>query len=156
MSTAALIEQILRPDAEVDETAVDALHALLDDDAIASANPLGIAEAAHVVRLSPHTLRYYEKEGLVHPARDDSGYRSYGPEDLRRLVFLTRMRLSGMPMGTLKRYVGLVEQGPATEPERRAMMLEHREHIRLQLRELTLALAATDYKIRAYGGAPTD
>ena len=64
------------------------------------------------------------------------------------------MRASGMTIRDLKRYVALVEPGPETKPERRAIMLEQRERIRRQLRELTLALDATEYKIRSYGGAP--
>ena len=35
-------------------------------------------------------------------------------------------------------------------------MLAHRDRIRQRLRELTLALEATEYKIAAYGGAPGD
>jgi hypothetical protein len=64
------------------------------------------------------------------------------------------MRVSGMSMADLRRYVALADQGPGTEPERREMMLAHRDWIRQRLRELTLALEATEYKIAAYGGAP--
>jgi trans-aconitate methyltransferase len=70
--------------------------------------------------------------------------------------FLTRMRVSGMTMAELRRYVALADQGPGTEPERREMMLAHRDRIRQRLRELTLALEATEYKIAAYGGTPGD
>ena len=104
--------------------------------------------------LPASTLRYYEAAGLVCPARNRAGRREYGPSDLRRLIFITRMRASGMTMRDLQRYVALAEQGPETEPERRAIMIEQRERIRRQLRELTLALDATEYKIRRYGGAP--
>jgi DNA-binding transcriptional MerR regulator len=134
---------------------VTAVHALVDDSVIdPDAPPLSVAEAARLLGLSPHTLRYYEQEGLVRPARNASGYRGYSAADLRRLIFLTRMRVSGMPMADLRRYVALVDQGPGTEPERREMMLAHRDWIRQRLRELTLALEATEYKIAAYGGAP--
>ena len=67
--------------------------------------------------------------GLVRPARNASGYREYSAFDLRRLVFLTRMRLSGMTMQDLKRYIALVEQGPSTIPERRRIMLDQRDRI---------------------------
>jgi DNA-binding transcriptional MerR regulator len=66
------------------------------------------------------------------------------------------MRVSGMTMADLRRYVALADQGPGTELERRARMLAHRDRIRQRLRELTLALEATEYKIAAYGGAPGD
>jgi DNA-binding transcriptional MerR regulator len=118
------------------------------------APPASVTAAAKLVGLSPHTLRYYEQEGLVRPGRNAAGYREYSAADLRRLVFLTRMRMSGMSMRDLKRYIALVEQGPATEPQRRDIMLEQRDRIRRQLRELTLSLEATEYKLRTYGGHP--
>ncbi|MBP6685967.1 MAG: MerR family transcriptional regulator [Leucobacter sp.] len=116
--------------------------------------PVGITEAAAIVGLTAHTLRYYEQQGLVSPARNSAGYREYSSGALRRLVFLARMRVSGMPMRELRRYIGLVEVGDATIPDRRAMMRAQRDRIRLQLRELELSLEATDFKIRTYDGHP--
>ena len=158
MATEALIRQLT--DDSQGRTAGDtiaAVHALVDGSVIdPEAAPLSVAEAARLLGLSPHTLRYYEQEGLVRPARNASGYREYSAAHLRRLIFLTRMRVSGMAMADLRRYVTLADQGPATEPERREMMLAHRDQIRRRLRELTLALEATEYKIATYGGAPGD
>jgi DNA-binding transcriptional MerR regulator len=155
MATEALIESILAAGDGPSSSAIDALHELLDDATIeAAAMPKGIAAAARLVGLSTHTLRYYEQEGLVRPARNASGYREYSAFDLRRLVFLTRMRLSGMTMADLKRYILLVEQGPSTIPERRRIMLDQRDRITRQIRELGLALETTEYKIRVYDGHP--
>lgn len=157
MATDTLIRQLTGDDT-AGRTAGDtvmAVHALTDDSVIdPDAAPVGVAEAAALLGLSAHTLRYYEHEGLVRPARNASGYRAYRAADLRRLVFLTRMRVSGMTMQELRHYVELADRGPVTEPERRDMMLAHRERIRQRLRELTLALEATEYKIATYGGAP--
>ena len=155
MATEALVERILATGDDPPTSVVDAVHELVDDSTIdASAAPKGVAEAAEFVGLSTHTLRYYEQQGLVRPARNASGYREYSASDLRRLVFLTRMRLSGMTMRDLKRYIALVEQGASTIPERRRIMLDQRGRIRRRLRELTLALETTEYKIRAYNGHP--
>lgn len=155
MATEALIERILAASEGPSSSAIDALHDLLDDATIeASTVPKTVAEAARLVGLSTHTLRYYEQEGLVRPARNASGYREYSAFDLRRLVFLTRMRLSGMTMTDLKRYILLVEQGPSTIPERRRIMLDQRDRITRQIRELGLALETTEYKIRVYDGHP--
>lgn len=152
MTTRDLVEQLLTRTADApDADTVDILHDLLDDSTVNQTDPpLGISDAAALVGLSTHTLRYYEDQGLVTPSRDPVGYRTYTASDLRRLVFLTRMRLSGMGMAELRRYVTLVEQGDATVPERRAIMVAQRDRIRRQLRELTLALETTEYKIRVY------
>ncbi|MEU1643294.1 MerR family transcriptional regulator [Micromonospora zamorensis] len=113
-----------------------------------------VAEAARLVGLSTHTLRYYEQERLVRPARNASGYREYSASDLRRLVFLTRMRLSGMTMTDLKRYISLVEQGPEHRHGRRRIMRDQHDRITRQIRELRLALETTEYKICVYDGHP--
>ena len=55
-----------------------------------------IATTAEYLGISAHTLRYYERAGLVKVGRDASGYRLYDAAAVRRLVFITRMRVSGM------------------------------------------------------------
>jgi DNA-binding transcriptional MerR regulator len=153
MATEALVNRILA--IGDDASLIDALHGLQDDSTIDElATPMSVAVAADSVGLSPHTLRYYEQQGLVSPTRNSSGYREYSATDLRRLVFLTRMRLSGMTMHDLRRYIALVEQGASTIPERRRIMHEQRDRIRRRMRELTLALETTEYKICTYGGHP--
>ena len=109
-----------------------------------------IATTADRLGVSAHTLRYYERIGLVRVERDASGYRRYDATAVRRLVFLTRMRTSGMTISNLQRYVDMVEAGRDTVPERLALLTEHREGLRARIDELRLALAATEYKIAAY------
>ena len=109
-----------------------------------------IATTADRLGISAHTLRYYERIGLVRVGRDASGRRRYDAAAVRRLVFLTRMRTSGMTIRDLRRYVDMVEAGRDTVPERLAMLTEHRDGLRARIDELRLALAATEYKIAAY------
>lgn len=113
---------------------------------------VSIAEAAEVTGLTAHTLRYYERIGLVRVGRDAAGHRSYDRHALGRVVFITRLRLSDMPISTISHYLDLVEQGEHTAPQRLALMEEHRAMIQRQLRDLQAALAVTDYKITRYGG----
>ncbi len=56
-------------------------------------------------------------------------------------------------MRDLQHYVTLVDRGAETEPERLDMLVEHRDTIRRQIRELQLSLVATEYKIATYGGS---
>ena len=109
-----------------------------------------IATTADRLGVSAHTLRYYERIGLVRVERDPSGRRRYDAASVRRLMFLTRMRTSGMPIRDLRHYIELVEAGRDTVPERLALLTEHREGLRSRIDELRLALAATEYKIAAY------
>ena len=76
---------------------------------------LSIAEAARDRRLSPHTLRYYERAGLLDAVpRDGGGRRRYTEADLDRVLFLQRMRRTGMPIRVLREYVALVRQGDSS------------------------------------------
>ncbi|NEA37156.1 MerR family transcriptional regulator [Streptomyces sp. SID13031] len=113
---------------------------------------LTIAEAAAATGLTAHTLRYYERVGLIVAGRDEAGHRQYDQEALARVVFITRLRLSDMSISTISHYMDLVLQGEQTAPERLALMQEHRATIQRRLRELQAALAVTDYKIITYGG----
>ena len=109
-----------------------------------------IATTADHLGVSAHTLRYYERIGLVQVERDASGYRRYDAAGVRRLVFFTRMRTSGMSIRDLQRYVDRVEAGRDTVPERLTLLTEHRDGLRARIDELRLALAATEYKIATY------
>ena len=109
-----------------------------------------IATTADHLGVSAHTLRYYERIGLVQVERDASGYRRYDAAGVRRLVFLTRMRTSGMSIRDLQRYVDMAEAGRDTVPERLTLLTEHRDGLRARIDELRLALATTEYKIATY------
>jgi DNA-binding transcriptional MerR regulator len=151
MATDDLLTRALASIGEDDPVSVAAIHRLTDPADVRES--MSIAEVAELLDLSAHTLRYYERAGLVTVARDGLGHRVYDAEAVRRLVFLTRMRLSGMPMRDLQHYIALVDEGEGTVPERLDMLIEHRDTIRRRIRELTLSLAATEFKIAAYGGA---
>ncbi|MFT4042522.1 MAG: MerR family transcriptional regulator [Gordonia sp. (in: high G+C Gram-positive bacteria)] len=151
MGTDHLMRKALATLNELDgPLSVEVIHRLAAADEIDE--PLGIAAAAEVLGSSAHTLRYYERIGLVDVPRDGAGNRIYDAATMRRLVFLTRMRLSGMAIRDLTHYIKLVDQGADTVPERLEMLLEHRDTIRRQIAELTFSLAATEYKIATYGG----
>lgn len=113
---------------------------------------LDIARVAEVTGTSAHTLRYYERVGLMRVGRSAAGHRVYDRDALARVVFVCRLRDSDMSIETIRRYVDLVDQGEHTAPERLALMQEHRVTVRRRLQELQVALAVIDYKITTYGG----
>ena len=113
---------------------------------------LAIGEVAEITGVSAHTLRYYERIGLLEVDRDAGGRRTYDSEALARVVFGTRLRMSDMPIRDIARYLALVNQGETTVPARLALMQAHRTAIQRRLRDLRAALAVIDYKIVTYGG----
>ncbi len=120
--------------------------------AISDEAGLTVQETAERTGLSVHTLRYYEREGLLSPIRRDagSGHRRYTQEDLTRIYFLQKMRATGMPIPVMQRYVQLFQDGDDTLTERRQLLEAHREHVQAQLAELNDCLALIDYKIANY------
>jgi DNA-binding transcriptional MerR regulator len=115
-------------------------------------NSLTIAEAAEQLGLTPHTLRYYERDGLLLESVDraSSGHRRYSESDLTWITLVTRLRSTGMPIREVRAYAELVRQGDGNEEERLALLHAHRERVLAQLAETTEHLKAVDYKIGLY------
>lgn len=115
---------------------------------------LSIAEAAERSGLTPHTLRYYERDGLLLTAvdRSASGHRRYSQQDLLWIEMVTRLRSTGMPIRDVRRYAALVRAGDGNEAERLALLMAHREQVEAQLAEVSGHLRAIDHKIGIYEG----
>jgi DNA-binding transcriptional MerR regulator len=115
---------------------------------------LTIAQAAEQTGLTAHTLRYYERDGLmlVSVDRSSSGHRRYTDRDLTWIQMITRLRSTGMPMRDVRRYAALVRAGDGNEAERLDLLKAHRERVERQLAEVTGHLRAIDHKIGIYEG----
>lgn len=113
---------------------------------------VAISEAAAVTGLSPHTLRYYERSGLMLDPIDraSSTHRRYSDADLAWVQFLTRLRLTGMPIAAMRQYTDLVRRGDETVEARRELLVRHRIAVLHQLDDITASLAAIDIKIAIY------
>jgi DNA-binding transcriptional MerR regulator len=115
---------------------------------------LTIAQAAEQTGLTTHTLRYYERDGLMLASvgRSSSGHRRYSDRDLTWIEMITRLRSTGMPMRDVRRYAALVRDGDGNEAERLDLLKAHRERVERQLSEVTGHLRAIDHKIGLYEG----
>lgn len=116
-----------------------------------------IAELARRSGLTPHTIRYYERIGLMPPAdRDGAGHRDYGTDTLRWTIFIGHMKAAGMPIREMLRYAGLRSRGDGTEPERAAILRARREMVAQQIATLTATLSVLDDKIASYANERAD
>ena len=112
---------------------------------------LTIAEAAEASGVSPHTLRYYERAGLLDRVdRNGSGHRRYGEADLERIRFLGKLRATGMPIREVLRYAQLLKAGDATNEERLALLEAHREAVLADLEATRRNLELIEWKIDFY------
>lgn len=115
---------------------------------------LTIAQAAERTGLTAHTLRYYERDGLMLGSveRAGSGHRRYTDQDLTWIQMITRLRATGMPIRDVRRYAALVRAGDGNEAERLELLLAHRKRVEDQLAQITGHLRAIDHKIGIYEG----
>ena len=81
--------------------------------------------------------------------------RRYTATDLDRLVFLTKLRATGMPVADMSRYVDLIRQGPDTAPDRLALLERHRARVLARIGDLKTDLDIIERKITHYRAAKT-
>ena len=113
---------------------------------------LSIAEAAEQTGLTAHTLRYYERDGLMRTPvrRSASGHRAYDDADLAWIALISKLRSTGMPIRDVKRYADLVRAGSGNEAERLELLRAHRERVLRQLEEVREHLSAIEHKVDVY------
>lgn len=114
---------------------------------------LTIQQAADACGLSAHTLRYYERIGLIRPVpRRGNGHRRYRAEDMGWIAFLLRLRATGMSLEEMQRYAGLRADGEqaASVAARRELLQAHASHVQAQIDGLNETLAYLHQKISLY------
>ena len=113
---------------------------------------LSIAEAAEATGLTAHTLRYYERDGLLLDAVDraPSGHRRYSEQDVGWIRMVTRLRSTGMSIRDVRQYADLVRAGDGNEAERLALLVAHRDRVRDELIQVAAHLDAIELKIDLY------
>ncbi|MEC2346250.1 MerR family transcriptional regulator [Paenibacillus barengoltzii] len=110
-----------------------------------------IHEVANKFGLSTHTLRYYDKEGLMpFIGRTKSGNRVFSEADLNWVKMVCCLKDTGMQIKEIKRYADLCQQGMDTINERKEMLVEHRKQVLKQMEELKKNLELIDSKIAIY------
>jgi DNA-binding transcriptional MerR regulator len=119
-----------------------------------TSDELTISEAAERTGLTRHTLRYYERDGLMlGVGRAGSGHRRYSERDLGWIELITKLRATGMPIREVRRYAEMVRAGDGNEGERLALLRAHRKRVLAQLDAMAAHLNAIDMKISYYAGA---
>jgi DNA-binding transcriptional MerR regulator len=130
-----------------------ALEAVAD---VASKRELALMKIGELARrsgVSAHTLRYYERIGLLPYAdRDRSGLRSFDASILVWIAFLGRLKTTGMPIRTMLAYARLRAAGDQTNVQRRELLESHRAWVQAHVADLQASLLVLDSKIAGYTG----
>lgn len=111
---------------------------------------MNISQVAENFALTPATLRYYEKIGLIPDIQRKNGVRNYSDEDLDWIEFIKCMRSAGLSIESLVDYTRLYHEGPQTADERLAILQKERALLFERYQELKATLERLDHKIEKY------
>lgn len=112
---------------------------------------LTIQAISELTGITAHTLRYYERNGLIHAiTRGQNGHRRYSSADVEWIRFLMRLRGTGMGIRQMQRMAELRRLGPSTTSERRRLLEAHKEQLTAQIAQLQEHAEAIGGKIDIY------
>lgn len=110
-----------------------------------------VCEVAKRLNLSPHTIRYYGKEGLLtFVERDQNGHRIFKESDFERLFIIASMKRAGMTIKQIREFTVLCDQGDSTISQRLKIIMDQRDAVEEQITELQDALDVLKYKTWLY------
>ena len=110
-----------------------------------------IAEVSKKYDLTPDTLRYYERIGLIsNVPRNKSGIRNYDEKSCKRLEFIKCMRNVGVEIEILIEYMNLLEEGSTTAMARKNLLEEQREKLLEKQKNINATIDRLNYKIEIY------
>lgn len=109
-----------------------------------------IGEVAQMLGISTHTLRYYEKEQIILPDRNENGERLYSESHIQWLRFVLKLKETQMPVNKIKEYAHLYTEGEHTSLARLDLLVEHKQSIEHQLKTLEETNKMLEHKINLY------
>lgn len=109
-----------------------------------------IKEVSEKYNISPDTLRYYEKVGIIKSVTRKNGIRQYGDKEIDNIEFVVCMRNAGISIEALVKYIKLFDEGDQTASQRKQILIDEREKIKLKLDEMNKAMDKLNYKIDVY------
>lgn len=110
-----------------------------------------IAQAAEICGLTTHTLRYYDKEGLLpFVERNNAGIRKFKDGDFEWLALISCLKSTGMPVKRIRQFIEWCMQGDATFAQRLNVLAEQKKHVEDQLEMLHKCMEKIDHKIAYY------
>ena len=110
-----------------------------------------ISEVSKKYEISPDTLRYYERIGLIPKIyRNGNGIREYTEEDCRWIEFVKCMRGAGIQVEALIEYIKLFQEGDSTIEARKKILIEQRDHLIDNIEKMQKALERLNFKVKRY------
>ncbi|KKI90744.1 MerR family transcriptional regulator [Bacillus sp. SA1-12] len=110
-----------------------------------------ISEVSKELNLTPYTLRYYDKEGLIpFVERTSGGTRLFKESDIEALKVIECLKSTGMPIKEIKHFIDWCSEGDSTLQQRYAMFMERKATVEAQIEELKKAMEVIEHKCLYY------
>ncbi|MDB5052150.1 MAG: MerR family transcriptional regulator [Bacilli bacterium] len=110
-----------------------------------------IKEVSEKTGITPYTLRFYEKEGVLpHVKRDENGIRMYSDSNIDWIETVQVLRSTGLPLSEIKEYVELYKGGDSTLQQRKHMMARQKGKVEEQIFRLMKTLEKINYKMALF------
>jgi DNA-binding transcriptional MerR regulator len=110
-----------------------------------------ISEVADHFNMTQHTLRYYDKEGLMpFIERTSSGKRIFKESDMDALKVIECLKSSGMPIKEIKHFIEWCSEGDSTLQQRYDMFQERKASVKAQMEELKKTMEVIEHKCLYY------
>ena len=112
---------------------------------------MSIAKVAELTGVSQHTLRYYERAGLLQPvSKDAGGRRQYRPGDLEWIEILKVLRGTGMPISRIRELIRMANEGDSTRGKRIEFYQAYQRELEQQIQARSAAIQTIEQKIRKH------
>ena len=113
---------------------------------------MNIKKVSEQLEITPDTIRYYERIGLVPPInRNKNGVRDFTDLDIQRLDFIKCMRHAGLSIESLHEYMHLYSlNDDSTIPARKRILEEEAEKLDERIASLQETRAYLQHKIDVY------
>jgi DNA-binding transcriptional MerR regulator len=96
-----------------------------------------IGELSDRLGISAHTIRYYERLGLLEPPRrTESQYRIYGEENEERLRFIQKAKRFGLSLDEIKQLIAIRTKGTPPCASLKTMVKQHLDDLDRQITEM--------------------
>lgn len=100
--------------------------------------------------ISAHTLRYYEKIGLIDVLRDSKGHRDFSENDVKWVKCLKRLKATSMPLGEIKKFGSMRHACSGKGCSRLKVLEQHQVRLGEKRKELVRNLELIDEEIKMF------
>lgn len=109
-----------------------------------------IGQFSEISGFSIDTLRYYEKQKLLFPKRDENNRRVYSEKDVAWISFISRLKKTGMSIREMQKYAKLRYAGEQTIPERLVLLFNQLDNLHEEEKKIEDNIEFVEQKIKTY------